>query len=409
MTENTVLDNNVSSIIKNSNNPIYRFRNEDNSVFPDWEELKIGDLCTIYKGAPLSKADIANSGTPFILYGELYTTYGEIAYQINRKTEKIVDKKYYSKIGDVVVPTSGETAEEISTATCIMKDDVILAGDLNIFRGSKIDGRILSYLLNHKKKYEIASVAQGASIIHIKADDIKKIKIKVPCKTEQEKIASFLTSIDNLISTQESNISILETYNRGLISKIFKQEIRFKDDNENAFPDWVMEKVKDLFEITRGCVLAADNIKTNRDQMYPYPVYSSQTKNNGLMGYYSKFLYENAITWTTDGANAGTVNFRKGKFYCTNVCGVLLNKDGYANRCIAEIIACKSKRYVSYVGNPKLMNNVMAEIPILIPSLEEQEKISNFLTSLDNVLQAEKNYLEQLKTIKKGLLQQMFV
>ena len=93
MTENTVLDNNVSSIIKNSNNPIYRFRNEDNSVFPDWEELKIGDLCTIYKGAPLSKADIANSGTPFILYGELYTTYGEIAYQINRKTEKIVDKK----------------------------------------------------------------------------------------------------------------------------------------------------------------------------------------------------------------------------------------------------------------------------------------------------------------------------
>ena len=272
-----------------------------------------------------------------------------------------------------------------------------------------------SYFLNYYINSPIFKHELHKKIIHvafpkkINLGDIGSCYIKIPILTEQEKIASFLTSIDNLISTQESNISILETYNRGLISKIFKQEIRFKDDNGNEFPDWVMEKVKDLFEITRGCVLAVDNIKTNRDQMYPYPVYSSQTKNNGLMGYYSKFLYENAITWTTDGANAGTVNFRKGKFYCTNVCGVLLNKDGYANRCIAEIIACKSKRYVSYVGNPKLMNNIMAEIPILIPSLEEQEKISNFLTSLDNVLQAEKNYLEQLKTIKKGLLQQMFV
>ena len=319
--------------------------------------------------------------------------------------------KIKPQIGDILMTRI--TAGIIGDTAVIEKDEELgyYVSLALIRKKAEINSYFLNYYINspifkhelHKKIIHVAFPKK------INLGDIGSCYIKIPILTEQEKIASFLTSIDNLISTQESNISILETYNRGLISKIFKQEIRFKDDNGNEFPDWVMEKVKDLFEITRGCVLAVDNIKTNRDQMYPYPVYSSQTKNNGLMGYYSKFLYENAITWTTDGANAGTVNFRKGKFYCTNVCGVLLNKDGYANRCIAEIIACKSKRYVSYVGNPKLMNNIMAEIPILIPSLEEQEKISNFLTSLDNVLQAEKNYLEQLKTIKKGLLQQMFV
>ncbi len=126
------------------------------------------------------------------------------------------------------------------------------------------------------------------------------------------------------------------------------------------------------------------------------------------MGYYDKFLYENAITWTTDGANAGTVNFREGKFYCTNVCGVLLNKDGYANKCIAEIIGCISKRYVSYVGNPKLMNNVMSEIPILIPCLKEQEKIASFLTSIDNLISTQESNISILETYNRGLLNDIF-
>ena len=113
------------------------------------------------------------------------------------------------------------------------------------------------------------------------------------------------------------------------------------------------------------------------------------------MGYYNEFLFEDAITWTTDGANAGTVHFRKGKFYCTNVCGVLLNSYGYANRCIAEILGRVSKRYVSYVGNPKLMNNVMSEICIYIPSLAEQSHIDDFL-------------VDSLKKYKRGVVSKVF-
>ena len=125
------------------------------------------------------------------------------------------------------------------------------------------------------------------------------------------------------------------------------------------------------------------------------------------MGYYNEYLYEDAITWTTDGANAGTVHFRDGKFYCTNVCGVLLNEDGNANRCVAEILGSVSKKYVSYVGNPKLMNNVMSEIRIHIPSLLEQKKIDGFIASLDHRIAKQRELIEHLKKYKRGVIERM--
>ena len=119
----------------------------------------------------------------------------------------------------------------------------------------------------------------------------------------------------------------------------------------------------------------------------PYPVYSSQTKDNGLMGFYKDYLFENAITWTTDGANAGTVNYRAGKFYCTNVCGVLLADKVTPNQMIAEAINNVAKRHVSYVGNPKLMNNVMAEIEIYLPATDkERQSISSMFCWVDRLI-----------------------
>ena len=160
-------------------------------------------------------------------------------------------------------------------------------------------------------------------------------------------------------------------------------KIRFKGFDG----DWEQRKVSELFKVTRGYVLAATLTEPAKTDEMPYPVYSSQTKDNGLMGYYKDYLYEDAITWTTDGANAGTVNYRAGKFYCTNVCGVLLSNEVTANQMIAEALNNVAKGYVSYVGNPKLMNNVMADIEIMIPTQsEEREKLSVLFRNLDNLI-----------------------
>lgn len=142
-----------------------------------------------------------------------------------------------------------------------------------------------------------------------------------------------------------------------------------------------------MFKVTRGYVLAATLTNDTKSDEMPYPVYSSQTKDFGLMGYYRNYLYENSITWTTDGANAGTVNYRAGKFYCTNVCGVLLSDKVNASQMIAEALNNVSKGYVSYVGNPKLMNNVMSDIEIMIPvSPMEQKRISDYFATLDHLI-----------------------
>ena len=178
----------------------------------------------------------------------------------------------------------------------------------------------------------------------------------------------------------------------------------------NGYSDaWVQRKVKDIFKITRGQVLAATETSEEKSDISPFPVYSSQTKNNGLMGYYKDYLFDTAITWTTDGANAGTVSYRSGRFYSTNVNGVLISDKGYTNKAISEILNLEAWKWVSHVGNPKLMNNVMGDISIMIPSsFEEQDRLSDFLNQLDDTIALHQRKLDLLKEQKKGYLQKMF-
>ncbi|HIZ67501.1 MAG TPA: restriction endonuclease subunit S [Candidatus Streptococcus faecavium] len=182
-------------------------------------------------------------------------------------------------------------------------------------------------------------------------------------------------------------------------------ELRFKGFTD----DWEQRKIKDIFKITRGQVLAATEISEEKSDISPFPVYSSQTKNNGLMGYYKDYLFDTAITWTTDGANAGTVSYRSGRFYSTNVNGVLISDKGYTNKAISEILNLEAWKWVSHVGNPKLMNNVMGDISIMIPSsFEEQDRLSDFLNQLDDTIALHQRKLDLLKEQKKGFLQKMF-
>ena len=192
----------------------------------EWETSCIGNFGSFYKGAPLSKADISDNGIPFVLYGELYTTYNEVATEIIRKTEATVGDEYISESGDVIIPTSGETAEDIATATCIMKPGVILAGDLCIMRPNKIDGRFLSYIINHKAKYAIARIAQGKSVVHIRPDEVEQIKVSYPSKSEQDKILCFLGLLSQKIEKQQQLIDSLKLYKRGLINNLFDRKIK---------------------------------------------------------------------------------------------------------------------------------------------------------------------------------------
>lgn len=138
---------------------------------------------------------------------------------------------------------------------------------------------------------------------------------------------------------------------------------------------WGYDRIGALCDLGRGRVISQIEINTNPGV---YPVYSSQTSNDGCMGHLDKYDFDGEYaTWTTDGANAGTVFYRNGRFNCTNVCGTIRPKKNNTIdlRFLAYHLNQITKRYVSYHGNPKLMNDIMASIAITTPPYEAQRAI----------------------------------
>ncbi|WXA52320.1 restriction endonuclease subunit S [Mycoplasmopsis cynos] len=190
------------------------------------------------------------------------------------------------------------------------------------------------------------------------------------------------------------------------MKKVLVPRVRFKGFDDN----WEQGNIGEVFELTRGEVLSQRKIRNKKMGEYIYPVFSSQTLNNGLLGFYNNFLFKNSITWTTDGANAGTVLYRDGLFYATNVCGVMLQKTSIKpSSYFAHEINVKVKKHVIKAGNPKLMINVLHEVLINFSKNKlEQEKISILIENIDNLITLEQTKLNKLKQLKETLLQKMF-
>ena len=177
----------------------------------EWIESKLGDIADFRKGAGISKDQRSEEGNPCILYGELYTRYkSEVITNVFSKTALPDSELVKSKANDIIIPASGETAEDIATARCVPFDNILLGGDLNIIRLHEQDGKFFSYQLNGVRKYDIATVAQGVSVVHLHAGDLKGITVKYPSHiAEQEKISQILGLIDDRIATQSKIIEEL--------------------------------------------------------------------------------------------------------------------------------------------------------------------------------------------------------
>ena len=184
----------------------------------EWEKCKLGDIATLTKGSGISKDQRSATGTPCILYGELYTTYkSEVIDYVVSKTD-ISDKNLVrSCANDIIIPSSGETAIDISTARCVLSPDVLLGGDLNIIRLKDGDGRFFSYQLNGVRKHDIAKIAQGVSVVHLYGESIKGLTVSFPSNKEQQKISTLLSLIDERIATQSKLIEDLKKLKSAII------------------------------------------------------------------------------------------------------------------------------------------------------------------------------------------------
>ena len=191
----------------------------------EWKEELLDRIATLSKGIGIPKEQLSEDGDPCILYGELYTKYkSEIIKQVESKTDIDGSKLKRSKANDVIIPCSGETAVDIATARCVPFDSILLGGDLNVISLHKYDGAFMSYQLNGKRKYDIARVAQGVSVVHLYGEHLKTIKTYNPTLPEQQKIAILLSLLDERIATQNKIIDKLQSLIKGISNKIFARK-----------------------------------------------------------------------------------------------------------------------------------------------------------------------------------------
>ena len=400
-------EQNISS--SNGLEPSLRFKN----FTKKWNSISLKEIGTFQKGAPLSKADISQEGNPFILYGELYTTYSEVTYNVFRKTNKKVDKIYFSNVGDVILPTSGETPEEIATATCIMIPDVILAGDLYIFRQNKIDGRILSYIINHTVNGKISRIAQGKSVVHVLSEELGKIIINYPTNDEQQKIADFLSLIDQRIKKQRQLVESLKKYKRGLFLKLYN------DSEKKSY------KICDLGKYCATGALSKDDIDVSGK--YPCILYGELftkygevikqvvSRTNVLPTYLSgtnEILFPSSTT-----ADAQSLIFPSSlKIKNISLGGDLFTiklKNEFDSDFISYLVNFEYKntlaRYAQGITIIHLHYTDIKEQVIDIPNVDTQFNISGVMRKIETIIEMNINELNSLLLMKKGFLQKMFI
>ena len=377
----------------------------------DWEERKLGQYTKLITKGTTPKDKTGIGDVNFVKVENI--TNGKI-YPINKIKQNEHDnylKRSRLEEKDILFSIAGTLGR-----TAIVNKSILPANTnqaLAIIRGYDFDTNFLITSLagNVVKEYIQRNPTVGAQP-NLSLEQVGNLLVNTPNAEEQQKIGAFFQSIDDTIALHQRKLDLLKEQKKGYLQKMFPKngakvpELRFAGFAD----DWEERKVKDIFKITRGQVIAATKTSEEKSDISPFPVYSSQTKNNGLMGYYKDYLFDTAITWTTDGANAGTVSYRSGRFYSTNVNGVLISDKGYTNKAISEILNLEAWKWVSHVGNPKLMNNVMGDISIMIPSsFEEQDRLSDFLNQLDDTIDLHQRKLDLLKEQKKGFLQKMFV
>ena len=362
----------------------------------EWNEVTLNDVTTFSKGKGISKNDISNYGIECVRYGELYTKYNEMIYNIESKTDLNKNELKLSEKNDILMPCSGETAIDLATASCIQKDQVAIGGDITVIKTNQY-APFITYYLNQKKT-EIAKYAQGVSIVHLYPKDFKVMNIRIPSINEQKMIIGLLEEITKKEQLLESKYQQYQEYKKYLMQQIFTQKLRFDFDEI---------RLKSISKINKGKQL-------NKEHMLEIGKFYVLNGGQEPSGYTDSWnTSENTITISEGGNSCGFVNFNTEKFWSGGHC-YYLNKlseniDVYYLYSYLKFIEPQIMRLRVGSGLTNIQKGDIENIKIKILPKKEQIKISNLLLSTDNKISSIESQKDSFEIFKKGLLQQMFV
>ena len=402
------------------NKPRIRFKGFND----DWEQRKLGDIATFSKGNGYSKSDLAPSGEPIILYGRLYTNYETTIRNVDTFVE-LKDKSVISQGGEVIVPASGEIAEDISRASVVKNQGIIIGGDLNVIKVNHLlNPTFLALTIsNGEQQKELSKRAQGKSVVHLHNSDLQEVNLTFPLLNEQKEISSLFEKMDSVITLHQCKLEKLKLTKKALLQKLFPKngkhipEIRFK-----GFTDaWEQRKFSEITYLS--------GIKNKENK--PYESYSisnefgfipqnEQFENGGTMKTADKSMYyivtQNSFAYNPARINVGSIGYYDkpdnvivSSLYEVFKTTEIVNdkflwhwfKSNQFNHLIEKYQEGGVRLYFYY--------DKLCKGTIELPTIDEQNKISNLLESLDLYITLHQRKLERLQEVKKGLLQKMFV
>ncbi len=395
----------------------------------EWEERKINDVANFSKGNGYSKGDLKGSGTPIILYGRLYTKYQFEIEGVDTFAD-IRSGAVFSKGNEVIVPASGETAEDIARAAAILKSGILLGGDLNIlhpftFMNPSFVALVIS---NGPPQKELARKAQGKSIVHIHNSDIQEVTVRYPDRAEQDKISRTFSKLDHLIALHERKYSKLMNVKKFMLEKMFPKDgakvpaLRFAGFSG----EWEERKLGDIGKARSG--VGFPDVEQGGTEGIPfYKVSDMNLVGNEIeMTRSNNYVTNEQIEkkrWNPVDdvpaiffAKVGAAVMLNRKRLCrfpflldNNTMAYSLYND-YWNMEFAKAAFTKIDftKLIQVGALPSYNSGDVEDIRVMLPPMKEQNKIGQYFAHLDHLLSLHRQELERLQNVKKSCLEKMF-
>ncbi|GAA8103587.1 restriction endonuclease subunit S [Helicobacter pylori] len=354
-------------------------------------------IATFLKGKGLSKSQVSsNAKHECILYGELFTYYDRVITNIKNFTN-IYNNPILSLSNDVLMSGSAETPDILATASCILKEGVILGGDILIIRPNSnlLSGCFLAYCIVCDKNQVLSKVV-GSTVYHLYAKDLKDFEIPLPPLNEQIAIANILSDVDRYLYSLDALILKKESVKKALSFELLSQRKRLRGFNQN----WQRVRLGDICEIVKGQQI--NKISLNNTDKYP-------VINGGIdfLGYTNKFNVSKNTIAISEGGTCGYVRFMKSDFWSGGHNYSLQKISNKVNNlCLYHILKSYEKDIMKLGVGSGLKNiqlKALKDFEIPLPPLNEQIAIANILSDVDSEIISLKNKKRQFENIKKAL------
>jgi len=397
------------------NIPQLRFR----EFAEEWKEGRLGDYGTLINGLTYSPDNISDEGLLVLRSSNVQN--GQIYLHDNVYVDLEVPDKALTKKDDILICVRNGSKRLIGKSTIIPEglEKSTHGAFMSVFRGDS--NNFISHWFQTKIYYKEVHKNLGATINSINGSDLKRFTTIFPSKSEEQKIASFLTSIDTKIAQLIKKERLLKKYKKGAIQKIFSQEIRFKDNSGNEYPDWVEKKLEELFLIASGKSKSKYINKSGKNIIVDMGGISSEPKLIAKKNtdYSDDYLTTKDLVMPKDDIGGGFIIGKVVEIPENNkyICGdhiykltINIGNITFLKYAINSYSVNKSFRQkANGTAQIGLNKKVVETQKVIFPCQEEQTKIANFLSSIDKIIESLAQQLNQTKEFKKALLQQMFV